>query len=132
MRRHTLTPQAVEAAVDALLREAEDGPWATVSALAPRLQVNRQTLYRDFPDQVTRLQTKQSRHAAALPRPRGTTTERAVITRLRQEKENLTRHLHIYEDHIRRLTVENAALRAALEAHDGVTVIRPPAKDLGD
>lgn len=49
------------------------------------------------------------------------------------KKENLTRHLLIYEDHIRRrLTVENAALRAALEAHDGVTVIRPPAKDLGD
>jgi hypothetical protein len=67
MRRHSLTAQAVEAAVDTLLREAEDGPRATVSA----------------------------------------------------------RHLHIYEDHIRRLTTENASLSAALEAHTDVAIIRP-------
>ncbi|MEV0184532.1 hypothetical protein AB0I54_35390 [Streptomyces sp. NPDC050625] len=44
MRRHKLTPRAVEAVIDTLLREAENGPHATVSALARRLQVNRQTL----------------------------------------------------------------------------------------
>ncbi|MGW4978963.1 hypothetical protein [Streptomyces mirabilis] len=72
MRRHSLTAQAVEAKVDTLLCEAEDGPRATVSAL--------------------------------------------------------TRHLHIYEDHIRRLTTENAFLRAALEAHSDVAIIRPTAQ----
>lgn len=65
MRRHNLTPQAVEAVIDTLLREAEEGQRATVSALARRLQVNRQTLYRDFPEQITRLQTQQILGSAA-------------------------------------------------------------------
>ncbi|MFF1596150.1 hypothetical protein ACFVYV_01430 [Streptomyces mirabilis] len=60
------------ARVDTLLREAEDGPRATVSAL--------------------------------------------------------TRHLHIYEDHIRRLTTENASLRADLKAHSDVAIIHPTAQ----
>jgi hypothetical protein len=65
--------------------------------------------------------------SSRLPHSRGNNADQAVITRLRQEKENLTRHLHIYEDHIRRLTLENEALRAALEAHGRVTVIKPRA-----
>ncbi|MCT9113858.1 hypothetical protein ACFWD7_51505 [Streptomyces mirabilis] len=40
----------------------------------------------------------------------------------------LTRHLHIYEDHIRGLTTENASLRAALEAHSDVAIIHPTAQ----
>ncbi|WP_328736625.1 hypothetical protein [Streptomyces bobili] len=49
------------------------------------------------------------------------TSDRATIARLRREKDELTRHLHIYEDHIRRLTVENTRLAAELEALAGVT-----------
>lgn len=52
-----------------------------------------------------------------------------TIARLRAEKENLTRHLHIYEDHIRRLTLESEALGAALQAHSGVTLISPRTGD---
>ncbi|MFD8221354.1 hypothetical protein ACFV2U_48840 [Streptomyces sp. NPDC059697] len=128
MRRLSLTAQAVEAAVDTLLREAGDGPRATVSALARHLQVNRQTLYRDFPGQITRLQTQQPPDSAAPSRARDITTDRATIARLRRDKEGLTRHLHIYEDHIRRLTTENASLRAALEAHTDVAIIRLTAR----
>lgn len=51
------------------------------------------------------------------------------FARLRAEKENLTRHLYIYEDHIRRLTLENEALRVALQAHSGVTLISPRTGD---
>ncbi|MDX3681907.1 hypothetical protein, partial [Streptomyces scabiei] len=115
MRRHELTLQAVDAAVEALLEDAADGPRATVSALARRLNVPRQTLYRDFPDQITRLQTEAAR-SATQPRARNTDKDQQTIARLRAEKENLTRHLYIYEDHIRRLTLENEALRVALQA----------------
>ncbi|MGW2572433.1 hypothetical protein [Streptomyces sp. NPDC001537] len=51
------------------------------------------------------------------------------MARLRAEKENLTRHLHIHEDHIRRLTLENEALRVALQAHSCVTLISPRTGD---
>ncbi|MEU0030797.1 hypothetical protein [Streptomyces sp. NPDC006335] len=124
MRRHELTPQAVDAAVEALLEGIADGPRATVSALARRLSVARQTLYRDFPDQITRLQTEAARPETQ-PRARNTDKDQQIIARLRAEKENLTRHLHIYEDHIRRLALENEALRVALQAHSGVTLISP-------
>jgi len=128
MRRHELTPQAVDAAVEALLEDTADGPRATVSALARCLNVPRQTLYRDFPDQITRLQTEAARPGTQ-PRPRNTDKDQQTIARLRAEKENLTRHLHIYEDHIRRLTLENEALRVALQAHSGVTLISPRTGD---
>ncbi|MFF7249415.1 hypothetical protein ACFZBU_36575 [Embleya sp. NPDC008237] len=38
-------------------------------------------------------------------------------------------HVHIYEDHIRRLTMENQALRAKLERSSGVTVLTPRTED---
>ncbi|WP_369174906.1 hypothetical protein AB5J49_46530 [Streptomyces sp. R28] len=117
--------------IDTLPPEAENGPRATVSALARRLQVNRQTLYRDFPEQITPLKAQQVLGSAAPPRARGTTSDRATIARLRREEVDLTRHLHLYEDHIRRLTIDNATLREALEAHQHVTVIRPPASSAG-
>ncbi|MEU5149357.1 hypothetical protein AB0G42_19510 [Streptomyces yangpuensis] len=127
MRKHGLTTDEVEAAVTALLNEADSGQRATVSGLARRLGVNRQTLYRDFTDVLTRMQTEDAdrRSQPGRPRTRNADKDREAITRLRREKSELTRHLHIYEDHIRRLTLENQRLRAALEARSNVTVIGP-------
>lgn len=106
----------------------QTGPGPLSSALARRLNVPRQTLYRDFPDQITRLQTEAA-CSATQPRARNTDKDQQTIARLRAEKENLTRHLYIYEDHIRRLTLENEALRVAQQAHSGVTLISPRTGD---
>lgn len=46
--------------------------------------------------------------------------DQQIIARLRAEEENLTRHPHTHEDHIRRLTLEKDALRVALQADSGV------------
>lgn len=114
MRRHQLTDQDVTAAVEAVLEQAAiDGRAATVSALASRLQVNRQTIYRDFPLHASGLLERDK--ARCGHQPVGTVRlsgldDRQTIARLRREKEDLLRHVRIYEDHIRRLTLENADL----------------------
>ena len=46
-----------------------------------------------------------------------------TLRRLRTDNTNLRRHLEIYEEHIRRLTVENAALRAQVDQSAGVAVL---------
>jgi len=49
MRKHSLTTETVQEAVEELLAQAaEAGKAATVTALANRLGVKRQTLYRDL------------------------------------------------------------------------------------
>ncbi|MFD9288360.1 hypothetical protein ACFWBV_08610 [Streptomyces sp. NPDC060030] len=125
MRKHTLTDEAVREAVDELLAQAaEAGRAATVTALADRLGVNRQTLYRDFGPTVANFMTRDAERRTRPQRPpRDDTIDRKTIARLRREKDELTRHLHIYEDHIRRLTLENAAMRSALHAQSGVVTL---------
>ncbi|MGW3725365.1 hypothetical protein [Streptomyces sp. NPDC000851] len=122
MRKHTLTTETVvEAVEDLLTRATQDGKAATVTALANRLGVKRQTLYRDFGPTVTDFLSRDAARRTRQPRlPKDPTRDRETIARLRGEKDELTRHLHIYEDHIRRLTIENARLTQELALHVGV------------
>lgn len=117
MRKHTLTTETVVEAVEDLLPQAAQGEKvATVTALANRLGVQRQTLYRDFGPAVTNFLSRDAARRTRQPRPpKDPTSDRETIARLRREKDELTRHLHIYEDHIRRLTIENAKLTAEVE-----------------
>ncbi|KMS80286.1 hypothetical protein ACH49_08385 [Streptomyces leeuwenhoekii] len=123
MRKHTLTTETVADAIEDLLAQAaEKGKAATVTALANRLGVQRQTLYRDFGTAVTDFMSRDAARRTLQPRPpKDPTSDRETIARLRREKDELTRHLHVYEDHIRRLTVENARLIRELETVTGVT-----------
>ncbi|KOU76771.1 hypothetical protein ADK57_04465 [Streptomyces sp. MMG1533] len=117
MRKHTLTTETVQEAVEELLAQAaEAGKAATVTALANRLGVKRQTLYRDFDAAVTDFLSQDAVRRTRQPRPpKDPASDRETVARLRREKDELTRHLHIYEDHIRRLTIENAKLTAEVE-----------------
>ncbi|MEU9341818.1 hypothetical protein AB0D74_11425 [Streptomyces sp. NPDC048278] len=122
MRKHTLTTETVAEAVEGLLAQAtQNGKAATVTALANQLGVQRQTLYRDFGPTVTDFLSRDAARRTRQPRPpKDPTRDRETIARLRREKDELTRHLHIYEDHIRRLTIENARLTQELAQHLGV------------
>jgi hypothetical protein len=53
--------------------------------------------------------------------PRDDASDRKTIARLRREKDELTRHLHIYEDYIRWLTMENARLAVEVNRVQGIT-----------
>lgn len=128
MRKHQLTTHDVEtAAREVLAAAAEQGRAATVTRLAMHLGVQRQTLYRDFAPQLAEFLAAddQRRHQPGPLRSRNTSADAATIARLRREKENLTRHLGIYEEHIRRLTIENARLTEELAKFAGVVDIRP-------
>lgn len=48
------------------------------------------------------------------------------ITTLRHENEQLRLHVELYEEHIRRLTIENTRLTTELVRHEGVIKPRQP------
>ncbi|WP_329318783.1 HTH domain-containing protein [Streptomyces sp. NBC_01262] len=132
MRKHQLTEAVVAQGVQAVLAEAEGAQRAaTVSALAQHLGVSRQTLYRDFGEQTAALLTRDAERRSGIPVPRGriTDTDGQTIARLRREKDELTRHLHIYEDHIRRLTLDNARLADELAKLTGVADLSARRRD---
>ncbi|MFJ3797667.1 hypothetical protein ACIPSJ_15385 [Streptomyces sp. NPDC090088] len=121
MRKHTLTTATVAEAVEGILAQAaRNGKAATVTALANRLGVQRQTLYRDFGPAVTDFLSRDAARRIRQPQPRRELTDRETIARLRREKDELTRHVHIYEDYIRLLTIENRKMRNELAAFSGV------------
>jgi AcrR family transcriptional regulator len=126
----TATPPTethLHATVDALLAEARTaGTRASVSALAERAGITRPTLYRNFPGVIARLRAQSAVPESATPtstpaKPTAVQELRERITRLRHENEQLRLHLELYEEHIRRLTIENTRLATALAGHDGVT-----------
>jgi sigma54-dependent transcription regulator len=60
------------------------------------------------------------------PRPNGNTDQlQERITKLRTENQQLRLHLDLYEEHIRRLTIENDKLGTELGQTAGVTTINP-------
>ncbi|MFF4963322.1 hypothetical protein ACFY2Z_41420 [Streptomyces sp. NPDC001222] len=122
MRKHALTTETVAEVIEGLLAQAaEAGKAATVTALARQLGVQRQTLYRDFGPAVTDYLSRDAARRTRQPRPaKDPTSDRETIARLRREKDELTRHLHIYEDHIRRLTIENRRMQNELAKFSGV------------
>lgn len=107
----------------ALLDQAQAGTTrATVTELARRAGITRPTLYRNHPDAITDLLTHaaQQREAPARqPRPTQHLHER--IAKLRQENEELRPHLALYEEHIRRLTIDNNRLNRMLTQSSDVT-----------
>jgi hypothetical protein len=84
--------------------------------------VRRQTLYREFPEQLSR----QAEHAdpAAAARRLPDAAAKAEIARLRAERDDLLQHVEIYEDHIRTLALTHARLLAKLERTEGVAPLR--------
>ncbi|MDH6129860.1 hypothetical protein [Kitasatospora sp. GP82] len=123
VRRHQLTREIVQTAVDVVLSEAAtSGRAATVTALAKQLQITRQTLYRDFADETADLLRRDAERRSSRPPARTCTgSDAETIARLRREKSELTRHLIIYEDHIRRLTIENTRLTQVLANQSKIT-----------
>jgi hypothetical protein len=61
---------------------------------------------------------------AKLPRP-GRDLD-AELAWVRRANEDLHRHVALYEEAIRQLTVDNTRLREELDQHAGITRLRPP------
>ncbi|WP_144024075.1 hypothetical protein [Amycolatopsis keratiniphila] len=123
MNRATPTEAQIQAIADRLLAEARAGTTRpSVSALAERAGISRPTLYRNHPVLVDRFRTASgdSRSPAAPSTPTATQELRERITQLRQQNEQLRLHVALYEEHIRRLTVENSRLARQLVARSGV------------
>jgi AcrR family transcriptional regulator len=114
--------------VAALLDEARAGIGrATVTELARRAGIARPTLYRNHPDAVTDLLTQ----AAATARRRESSSQSEkptqhmveLIAKLRQQNEDLRLHVELYEEHIRRLTVDNNRLLTQLAQANNVAIL---------
>jgi AcrR family transcriptional regulator len=116
----------VRATADELLTEhREGGAYPSVSALAKGFNVNRSTFYRHY-SAITNamLDSAAQQHADGPKRrlPRHTDGDRdETIRRLRTENNDLRRHLEIYEEHIRMLTIDNTNQKSQLDRLAGVT-----------
>lgn len=118
------TTAQIQAVADDLLAEARAGnARPSISALAERAGVTRPTLYRNYPSVVTRFRADNAKLStvvspaaedATTPQPTPLQELRDRITTLRHENEQLRLHVELYEEHIRRLTVENTRLTAEL------------------
>jgi AcrR family transcriptional regulator len=124
----TATEADVQTAADALLAEACDGTTRpTVSALAQRAGITRPTLYRNYPGLVKRFTaqaaavTAVTTQVATPQRAQATNDLHDRVTKLRYENEQLRLHLDLYEDHIRRLTIQNTTLADQLAQAGVVT-----------
>ncbi|MFI9326925.1 restriction endonuclease [Kitasatospora sp. NPDC052868] len=117
----------VHAARDELLaKAAHEGRRLTVAELAEHLG-KRLTFYFRVPEvaaEIVNVATEAGHKATGRPRNNRAAELETKLTLLRRERADLRRHLDIYAGHIRRLTMERAALRQARESHVGVT-IRP-------
>jgi AcrR family transcriptional regulator len=119
----------VRAAADELLSQHRSGdPYPSVSSLAKRFHVNRTTFYRHY-SAVTDAMLDTAMHKLAdgtkrrHPRREEEDERNHTIQRLRSENTDLRRHLDIYEEHIRMLTIEGQQLRQQLEEAAGLTDI---------
>jgi AcrR family transcriptional regulator len=127
MRRDALpSDEDVRTAADELLNAHVDGgPYPSVSALAKRFNVNRSTFYRHYSPIATAMLDQAAQHHSALPKRRRTQDDADdrdhAIRRLRDENKDLRRHLEIYEEHLRMLTIENGRQRQQLEQIAGVS-----------
>jgi AcrR family transcriptional regulator len=90
-------------------------------ALAARLGISRPALYRHYRPMVEELLAAASTHEEA--RRRRIRDRDGEIATLRREREELRRHVELYEELIRQLTVENNQLKQELEKQAGVTQI---------
>ena len=129
MSRSTLpTDDVVSAAADELLTQHRaGGAYPSVSSLAKQFHLNRTTFYRHYSaitDAMLDTAAQQHANGTKRRRPRREEDDRdQTIHRLRSENTDLRRHLDIYEEHIRMLTLENQGLRQQLEQAAGLTDI---------
>jgi AcrR family transcriptional regulator len=117
------SPAQIREIAEALLDEARAGVTRpTVTELARRTGVARPTLYRSHPDVIAGFLTHAARHHEATPQPPRPTQQLVNrIAKLRQENEDLRLHVEHYEEHIRRLTIENTRIRNRLAQLNNVT-----------
>ena len=116
--------QVRQVAHDLLAIHRASGAYPTVTALAARVGLNRTTFYRHFPALAEEMldaaqqQNKDSKKRRLPERSEDDTSR--TLQRLRSDNENLRRHVQIYEEHIRKLTLQNAELREQAEQSAGV------------
>lgn len=117
--------QVRAAAEELLAAHREGGAYPTVTALAKRFDLNRTTFYRHFAAAAeAMLDTAQQQHTDERKRRRPVRSDDdrdRALRRLRDENDNLRKHVEIYEEHLRMLTTENARLREELQRQAGVT-----------
>jgi AcrR family transcriptional regulator len=112
----------VRSAIAHLVKQAAAGNGRpTATALATRLGISRPALYRHFRPLVDELLTAASGHEET--RRRRTRDRDDEIAKLRRQKEDLRRHVELYEEIIRQLTTENDRLKRQLEKLAGITQI---------
>lgn len=105
-----------------LLDQARAGDAApTITELARRAGLARPTLYRNHPDVVADFLTRARQHQTTPQPPRPTQHLVERIAKLRQENDELRLHVEHYEDHIRRLTIENNRLTQQLAPPENLT-----------
>jgi AcrR family transcriptional regulator len=116
------TDGEVRSAIAYLVKQAAAGNGRlTAKALAARLGISRPALYRHFRPLVDELLTAASVHEEA--GRRRTRDRDGEIAKLRREKEDLRRHVELYEEIIRQLTTENDRLKHQVEQLAGITQI---------
>ena len=101
------------------------GPYPSVSSLANRFGVNRTTFYRHYaPIAAAMLDQAGQHHSEGCKRrrpPDDPDDRDHAIRRLRAENSDLRRHLEIYEERLRMLTIENSRQKQQLEQIAGVS-----------
>ena len=115
--------QAVHEALSSLRAEAEtSGRHPSVLALATRVGLPNTTFRRRYPDICAEL-TPAPRRATSTVQTTATTYETLAHAhaRLRQDHHDLSEHLELAIANIQRLSLDNHALREALEAARNVT-----------
>lgn len=138
-QHQSLTDDQVGGAAEELLATyCGGGAYPTVTALAQRFDLNRTTFYRQFApaaEAVLDAAQQQATDERKRRRPVRSDDDRDRALRcLRDENDNLRKHVEIYEEHLRMLTTENARLRDQLQRQAGVTDLagrRPPAIEAG-
>ena len=110
-----------------LERATNDGTRPSAVALAAQLGISRPALYRHYRPLVDELISAASSHEET--QRRRIRDRDGEIAKLRREKVELRRHVGLYEEIIRQLTIENDRLKRQLENQAGVTRIDSPRRD---
>ncbi len=125
MRQPLPTEAQVRAVTAELLTATADGGRPTATALAAHLGISRPALYRHYRPLVDELLETAAEQAAtdrrSVRRAGGACDHEDDLARLRRSNEELRRHVQLYEEVIRQLTVDNHALTQQLASYAGVT-----------
>ncbi|MEU7306078.1 hypothetical protein [Streptomyces sp. NPDC007206] len=122
MKRALPTADTVKTAIDTVLAEAAArGRRPTVTAIERLLGIPHATFHRHYADLIdTHFRPRIPKLATTRAAPAVDARAETNLSRLRRENTDLRRTLALYEEAIRQLAVENAALRG-----NGVVVPLP-------